>query len=145
MTLSKAFARIFWAVAAALVLTSAVFAVITFSSLSGSESIRGSVVRYEVIQNSIPFTEPDSGMQYYPVLRYRDSAGEYVETVSPRPVSPQRYPEGSEVELRRLSDGRAVLNTLMGVWGRPLVFLGTALAFFLFGFGALRSFDSKKY
>jgi hypothetical protein len=107
--------------------------------------VEGRIREFEVVRNAIPFTEADSGLQYYPVLEYEGPDGTVREYTSPQPVSPENYQEGDVLGLRLFRDGSLAINSFLGLWGRPLVFLATAAGFFIFGFGALRSFDSKKY
>lgn len=145
MSLAKAFARIFWWFAAALLGVAVVFGAIQISRISGARSVNGEIIRYRVVQNAIPFTEEDSGMQNYPVIRYETMDGSSNEFISPRPVDTEEYAVGDSIDLLLTSGERVIVDSFWGIWGRSVVFAGTALIFFIFGVAALKGFDTKEY
>ncbi|AHC13601.1 hypothetical protein [Salinispira pacifica] len=145
MSLSKAFARIFWWFAAALLAVAIVFGVIQLSRISGARPVSGEIIRYRVVQNAIPFTEEDSGIQNYPVIRYEAMDGSSNEFISPRPVDTEEYSVGDSIGLLLTTGDRVIVDSFWGIWGRSIVFAGTALIFFIFGLAALKGFDTKEY
>ncbi len=145
MSLAKAFSRIFWGFSAVLAAIAVVFAFASISRINRSEPIPGTISRFEVVQNAIPFTGEDAGLRYYPVIRYRNQDGGLEEFISPHPVSPDRNSEGGSVMLLVTRRGSAVMDTFFGVWGFSMVFASAALLFFICGLAALKGFDQKKH
>ncbi len=143
--MSKAFARIFWSIAGLLLATAIVFAVISVVQLSSAVRTQGRLLDFDSVQNAIPYTEQDSGIQNYPIIGFSDADGVARQFVSPRPVSPERYVVGQTIDILIVGPDTVLIDSFLGIWGRSLVFLGTAFLFFIFGLGSLRSFDSKSY
>lgn len=145
MTLSKAFARIFWSISMLLAVIAFVFAIVQIVRLTSAEELEGHFLGYRTTQNQIPYTEEDSGMLYYPTIEYQGDDEQSLQFTSRLPVSKDAYTIGETIAILKLRNGTMLIQTFMGVWGGVVVLLGTAVLFGIFGFGALKSFDSKTY
>ena len=124
----RAFAQIFLVLATTLSLLALGSAVVNLLSLRNSHIISGTILKLDVVQNAILYTDETSGLHYYPIIQYLYE-GETAEYLSPQPVLEDRYQLGDEVELRINTNGKVFLNNIWGIWGSAIVLAGTALIF----------------
>lgn len=109
-----------------------------------SRLVSGTVVDFDVIDNSIRFLGGDGqrGLLYYPIVAYKLDGIDYEVTGSRGRVRPD-YEEGELVSVlvSETRPPRARLNTTMGVWGSSIILGGLAALFLLlsvlapYGFG----------
>ncbi len=100
----------------------------------GSERTVGEVHGYRVSEQSIPFTDPESGRRYYPEIAF-EVDGERREFSAHQGSSSRRFGIGEQVGVAynpdNVSDAR--LDSFVGIWGRPMVLLLTSGVFALSG------------
>ncbi len=140
------FAVFFRGIGLAMLAGGAIYGVVIFSFTSRAVHAEGRVIRMDTVKSALPFMEQvkGSGVLLYPVVSYTTESGKSVDfraaSGSPHP----RYSVGDLVPVMydpaSPSEGR--VDTLMGVWGAPLILLGIGAAFLLLGFLAPLGFGN---
>lgn len=126
----------------------AVVAAFSLAFVLRSDHAVGVVVDYSSVQNQITVMprSDQTGVLYYPVIAYTISGGdEHVFTGPSGRPNPQ-FQVGQEVSVlvSRFDAGDVRLNTLLGVWGTPIILGGLAAIFLILslaapiGFGGMR-------
>ena len=120
----------------------------TLAFVLRSDHAVGVVVDYSSVQNQITVMprSDQSGILYYPVIAYTTPAGdEHVFTgPSGRPKPQFRVGQEVSVLVSRIDSGNSRLNTLLGVWGTPIILGGLAAIFFLLGLAAPMGFGGLR-
>lgn len=147
MQLSQLFSRIFWILALILLGIGLVFGIERIVFSLGSESASGEIIEVRVAQNEVPMMAKGTGLHYYPLIRFLAPNGQSVEFESPAGLTGLNYEVGQTVGVRFLpgQPSRAYLDSTWGLYGLPIILLGTGALFLLFGFVAGKGFDRKKY
>ncbi len=106
----------------------------TGAFVMAAERTAGEVREYRVVDQSIPFTDPESGRRYYPYVVFSVDGVEH-RFAADRGTTTPRYRIGEEVAVaynpERVNDAR--IDTIPGVWGRALVLFLTSGVFALSG------------
>jgi hypothetical protein len=112
--------------------------------------VAGEIIDIAVEQNAVPLMRADepTGIMTYPVVAY-ERAGQ---TYQIRGRVPGSYVVGQQVDLLVSSrnPSRARLDTLLGVWGGPIIFGGLSLLFLGLsvlaprGFGGVRRKEGEQ-
>ncbi len=99
-----------------------------------AERTVGEVSEYRVVDQGIPFTDPEAGRRYYPYVVFSVDGVEHTFTADRGTATP-RYQIGEEVAVaynpERVDDAR--IGTIPGIWGRALVLFLTSGLFVLSG------------
>lgn len=113
---------------------------VTLSFVLRSDQLTGTVIEHSPVQNSISFMpgSDQTGILYYPVVRYTTPDGQERQLTGPRGRSSPRFAVGDPVPVYVLNSepGNARLGTLMGVWGTAIILAAVALIFFLISLAA---------
>ena len=124
----------------------AVVAAVTLTFVIGSVASAGIVVDHASVQNQISVMPAgdQTGVLFYPVIEYTNATGSRAVFTGPRGQSTPRFQIGEEVPILVSQSGAVRLNTVLGVWGTPII-LGCLAAIFLIlglaaplGFGGIR-------
>lgn len=139
----KAFGRVFFYLAGALLLVALGLAVQTLFFLRGAEAAEGTVTGYEVVENGAPFVGGGSDL-YYPMVEFRTINRERIEFRANRGTHSRPYEVGGRVIVLYNPDNpdRRRLDNVWGLWGASFVFVVVAAVFGLVGLAVPYSFMS---
>jgi len=114
----------------------------------GAYAATGVVTDNSTIRNQIaPMPgDAETGVLYYPVISYTLSDGEVRTFTGPRGRSEPQFAVGEDVGILVSENDpeRVRLNTVLGVWGTPIVLAGLAAIFLVIGLAAPFGFGGMK-
>jgi hypothetical protein len=137
----KAFGRVFFYLAGALLLVALALAAQTLLFLQDAQAAEGTVTGYEVVENGAPFVGGGSDL-YYPVVEFRTINRERMEFQADRGTHRRLYEIGGRVVVLYDPDNpeRRRLDNVWGLWGGSFVFVIVAAVFGLVGLAVPYSF-----
>ncbi|MEE8440900.1 MAG: DUF3592 domain-containing protein [Spirochaetia bacterium] len=113
-----------------------------------SDHAVGVIVDHRSVQNQITVMprSDQTGVLYYPVIAYTPSGGAEHIFTGPSGRSKPQFQVGQEVSvlISRSDAGDARLNTLLGVWGTPIMLGGLAAIFLILGLAAPMGFGGMQ-
>jgi len=138
----------FRVVGLAMAVIAAAIAAFALAFVLRSDRAVGMVVDYSSVQNQITVMprSDQTGVLYYPVIAYSTSDGiEHTFTGPSGRPNPQ-FQVGQDVQIliSRSNAGDARLNTLLGVWGTPIILGGLAAVFLMLSLAAPFGFGGKR-
>ncbi len=139
----RAFGRVFFYLAGALIVVALALAVQTLLFLGDAEAVQATVTGYEVVENGAPFAGGGSNL-HYPLVEFRTINGDRIEFQANRGTHRRPYEIGARVIVLYDPDNpeRRRLDNVWGLWGGSFVLVIVAAVFGLVGLAVPYSFMS---
>ena len=133
--------------AAAIALIGVTAALWVWSFAREAVRVEGTVVGFDMVRSELPLLRSDesAGRLYYPIIEYRVAGGEERRVTGRTGAARPALQPGDSVSVLIGADRQdARLDSLMDVWGAPIVLGGLALVFLVISFLAPLGFRSAE-